>query len=117
MSEVGEQPTLFVEHLRPDGDVKLGVGARGTVLQRSAAAAAAARPDVLIRPERRQIAEIVIRDQDDVAARTAVAAVRPAFRNMLLPAERQAAVATAAGLHVKPDAVVEHQRTSRIAFA
>ena len=113
MREVGEQPSLVVEHLCADGDVELGVGARGTVLQRTAAASAAAGLDVLIRAKRRQIAEVVIRDEHDVAARAAVAAVRPSLGNVLLPAKGEAAVAAAARLHVDSDAVVEHQRDSR----
>ena len=113
MREVREQAFLVVEHLCADGDAELGVGARGAVLQRTAAAAAAARLDALIRAERRQIAEVVIRDEHDVAARTAVAAVRSSLRNVLLAAEREAAVAAATRLHVKSDAVVEHQRTRR----
>jgi hypothetical protein len=71
---------------------------------------------MLIRAERRQIAQIVIGDEHDVAARTAVAAVRPSLGNVLLPAERETAVAAAAGLHVKSDAVVKHQRIRREGF-
>jgi hypothetical protein len=113
MREICEQPFLVVEHLRPDRDTELGIGARGTVLQRAAAASAAACLDVLIRPEGRQIAEVVIRDEHDVAARAAVAAVGPSLGNVLLAAEREASVAAATRLDVNSDAVVEHQRISR----
>src|SRR5206468_12478253 len=102
------------EHLRPDRDVQLGHDACGAVLQCAAAAAAATRLDVLMRAERRQIAKAVVRDENNVATGAAVAAVRPSFRDVLLPAEGEAAVAAAARLNMESNAVVEHhQRPSR----
>jgi len=113
MCEVGKQTTLVVENLRPNGDLKLGVDARRTVLERAAARSAASRLDVLIRTKRRQITEVAISDEHDVAARTTVAAVRPSLRDVLLPTERETAVTAAARLNVESDAIVEHQRISR----
>jgi hypothetical protein len=111
--EVGEEATLVIENLRPDGNVKLRGGAGRTVFERAAAGSAARRLDMLIRTKCRQIPEVVISDEHDVAARTTVAAVRSSLRDVLLPAERETAVTAAAGLNVESDAVVEHQRISR----
>jgi hypothetical protein len=60
--------------------------------------------------QRGEIPQRRVRDEDDVAAVAAVAAVGAALRDVLLAAERQAAVAAATGLQVKLCAVGERGR-------
>ena len=79
-----------------------------TVLQRAAARLPVPATKPTPSSKRRQVAEIRIGDQHDVSPGSAVAAVRPAFRDVLLTAEVQAAVAAAPRLHVNAGAVVEH---------
>jgi hypothetical protein len=57
-----------------------------------------------------EVAEIRIADEDDVAAGTAVAAVRAALGDVLLPAEAQRTVAAAPRLHVDAGAVGKQKR-------
>src|SRR5262245_9871481 len=60
------------------------------------------------RAKRREIAEVGVCHQDDVAARPAVTAVRPALRHVLLAPQVDAAVAAAPRLHLDAGAVLEH---------
>jgi len=83
------------------------------VLQRAAPVAAAAGLHALIRPERREVTQILLGEENDIAAGTPVAAIRTAFRNVLLAAKREAAVATPPRLHVDAGAIVEHGATAR----
>src|SRR5207302_11144306 len=82
--------------------------ARCAVLQRTAAGPAVPGPKPAPCPKRREVAQVGIGNQDDVAAGAAVASVRAALRDMLLAAEVQAAVAAATRLHADAGAVVEH---------
>ena len=65
-----------VRHLRPHGDGEDDVVAVGAVLARAAAVAAAPGIEDRLRAERREVAQVGIRDENDVAAAAAVAAVR-----------------------------------------
>ena len=62
--------------------------------------------------ERREVAQIRVGDEHDVAAAAAVAAVRAALRHVLLAPEAEAAVAAAARLHLDAGAIVEHARAT-----
>ena len=68
MREVREQVPSVVEDLRADRHAQLGILAGGAVLQRPAAAAAALGLEALIRPKPRQVAQIRLGDEHDVAA-------------------------------------------------
>src|SRR6266542_4422287 len=112
MREVGEQLLVLVEDLRADGDAQDCVLPRRPVLQSAASIAATFGLDVLVRPEPRQLAQVRVRHEHDVAAGAAVAAVGAALRDVLLPPERKPPVTAPAGLHVDAGAVVEHRRYS-----
>jgi hypothetical protein len=81
------------------------------VLPRAAAGAAALRLDPASPLEAREIAEIGVCDHGHVAAWTAVAAVGPALRHVLLAPEAERTVAAAPGLHPETRAIVEHRFT------
>ena len=99
----------------PDRHGEDDVVAVGAVLARAAAVAAAPRVEDRLRAEGREIAQIGVGDEDDVAAAAAVAPVRPALRHELLAAEAEAAVAAAARLDANADAIVEHaHRVTRV---
>src|SRR5437588_4763283 len=108
MREVGDQVAVVGEHLRPDGDVHLDVTAVGAVLARAAAVLAARRLDPAPALQRSEVAKRRVRDERDVSPTTAVAAVRTALRDVLLPPEAEPAVAALAGLDVDPGPVAEH---------
>ena len=97
MREVGDESTVCVEHLRADGNVQHRVFAARTVRERAPTATARARAQLLVRPDAGEVAPARIRDEHDVAAVAAVAAVRAALRHELLAAKVHAPVATAAG--------------------
>ena len=84
------------------------VVAVGAVLARAAAGLAAAGPELRLRPERGEVAQIGSATSDDVAAAAAVTAVGPALRDVLLAPEAQASVAAAARQHLDAGAIVEH---------
>ena len=98
--EIRDQAAVLVEHLGPDGDTKLDRLARRPVLQRAAAGRTAACPVPSLHTKSRQIAQIRVRDQNDVASRSAVATVGAALGDVLLTAKVQAPVAAAARLDV-----------------
>ena len=81
-----------------DGHADLGVLPVGTVLLAATAVPASAGLDVLDPPEGGEVTQARIDDDHDVSPATAVTAVRAAFRNVLLAAKAQPAVATAASL-------------------
>ena len=105
--EVGEEVAVH-EDLRPDGHAQLGVGAVRAVLPGSASVLAAPRLDAVPPLQHREVAERRVRNQDDIAAVAAVAAVGAAFRHVLLAAEAEPAVAALARLNVDRRAVAEH---------
>ena len=109
--EVRDELLVLVEHLCPDGDAKLDRLARRPVLQRAAAGLTAAGLVAPLHTKGGQIAQVRIRDENDVASRPAVATVWATFRDVLLPAEVQAPVAAAARLDVDLSSIVEHTRT------
>ncbi len=82
--EVGDEPALTVEHLRAHRHVQHRVLAVGAVRQAPAAATAATGAQLLIRTDAGQVAPTRIRNQHDVAAGAAVAAVRAALGHVLL---------------------------------
>ena len=108
--EVGDQLPTFVEDLRPDGNSELDELAVRAVLVRAAAAPAAAALDPLVRAKAREVAQVGVRDEHDVATLAPVAAVGSALRHELLAPKRQRAVAAAPRLHVDASLVVEHLR-------
>jgi hypothetical protein len=96
-----------VEYLGADGNAHLDGLAVGSVLTCAAAVAALARLDRAAPLQIREIAERGVGDEDDITAVAGVTAVGATFGNEFLAAERQAAVAAAAGLDVKLRAVAE----------
>src|SRR6266511_1294161 len=111
MCEVGEKLLVLVEHLRSDGHVQLHVLAGRAVLQRASPVPAPAGLEPLVRMEARQVAEIRVGSEHNVATWTADATDRTAFGDVLLATEREAAVAAPPRLHVDAGAVVEHGTT------
>ena len=79
------------------------------MLAGAAAVAAAAALEQALAAKTREVAQIRVGDEDDIAAAAAVTAIRAAFRDIFFPAEAQRAVAAAARLHVNAGAVVEHR--------
>ncbi len=108
--EIGDEPVLL-EDLRPGGNAELDALAGRAVLARAAPGAAALRLDPLAPPENREVAQIRVRDEDDVPARPAVAAVGAAFRDVLLPPEAERTVAAAPGLDPETRTIVEQALT------
>jgi hypothetical protein len=106
MRKIGNEILVF-EHLRPDRNARLDRLAVGAVLACAATVAALLGGDPLAPLERRQIAQRLVCDEDDVTALAAVAAVGPTLRDELLAAKRQAAVATAAAFDVNRGSVGE----------
>ena len=106
--EVGDEPALAVDELRPDGNAELRSLAVGSVLLAPAPVAAARGLDLPDAPERGKVAERRIHGHDHVSPAATVAAVRPALRDVLLAAEAQPTVAPAPGLDLDVCAVVEH---------
>src|SRR5205085_10533951 len=107
--QIGDQLLVLVEDLRADGNADLGRLARGAVLERAAPRLTAAGLERLARAERREVAEIRVGDEHDVAAGAPVTAVGPPFRHVLLAPEVQAAVAAATRLNADAGAVMEHR--------
>ena len=108
MREVGDEPAVRVDHLRPDRDVQHRVLAAGAVREASSAGAAAPRVELLIGPEAGQVAPPRVGDEHHVPAAAAVATVRTAPRHELLAAEVDRPVPTAASLNKDARLVVKH---------
>jgi hypothetical protein len=108
MREIGDEMPIGVEHLRADGDAKHGVVACRTVLPCSTAGTPASRRVLALRPKRREIAEVWVGDEHNVAAVTSVTAVRPTPGHVLLAPEAERAVSTTPGDRGDAGAVVEH---------
>ena len=108
--EVGDQLAFDAERLRPDRHGDLDRGAVGAVLPRARPGSPRPALNFVLRPERRQVAQILVRDEHDVAAAAAVAAVGPALRHVLLAPEAQASVAAAARQHLDAGAIVKQRR-------
>ena len=81
------------------------------VLARASPVAAGAGSKPPASPEVREVAKVLVDLEHDVSPTPAVAAVRPALRDVLLAAEAERAVASAPGLHADLRPVVEHGRT------
>ena len=96
-----------VEDLRAERHVHDGVVPAPARHALALAVHAALAAQVPAEAERREIAHVGIGEQDDIAAVAAVAAVGPALGHELLAPERDAAVATATGLHDHRRAIVE----------
>jgi hypothetical protein len=106
MREIGDE-VVAGEDLRADRHAHLDRLAVGTVPPRAAAAAALRRLDPAPPLQRRQVSQRGVGHEHDLAALAAVTAVGPALGDELLAAERQPAVAAAAGLDVDLRAVRE----------
>ena len=115
LAQVGdERAVVGVVTCVPTGTVEHDVVAVGAVLARAAAVAAALRVEDRLGAERREVAQVRVGDDDDVAAAAAVAAVRPAFGHELLAAEAEAAVTAAARLDADACAIVEHAHSAHL---
>ena len=79
----------------------------------AAAVAAAPRCEDGATAQGRQVAQRRVRDERDVAAAAAVAAVGTALGHVLLPSEAERAVAAASRADDDADPVVEHVRCAR----
>jgi hypothetical protein len=106
--QIGDEPALGVEHLRSRGRAQHDVVTCRAVTSGASARAALASLEALLRPEAREVAQVGVRDEHDVAAGAAVAAVRAALGHVLLPPEAERAVAPATRLHVDAGAIREH---------
>ena len=99
------------------GRLHLGAGrhanlerlAVGAVALRALPVAAAAGAEAAAAPERLQVAQGAVADEQHVAAAPAVAAVRPAAGHVCLAAEARRAVPAGAGLDLDPRPVVQHR--------
>ena len=105
--QIGHQSSFAVEHLGTDWEPQLGHVPVGPVLTLTATVPAPACLEPRTRAKRREIAEVRVRDCDDVAAASSVAAVRSSLRHVLLASEAQPPVAAPARLHVDASVVVE----------
>ena len=103
--QVGEQPTVLVDHDGPIGDFHLQVGAGGPVAVITHALLARSGDDMRTEVEVEQGVYLRIDDQHDAAAAAAVAAVRTAERLEFLAVDRGAAVTAGARPGVDDDAV------------
>ena len=105
-----EQPlaALFLEKDRPDRHADEGVFAFAPVAVRAFPVAAALAAEFAVVAEGQERVQVLGGLQHDVAAVAAVAARRAAPRDVLLPAEGNAAVAAVAGLHPDFGLVNEH---------
>src|SRR5207249_1336488 len=89
--QVGDQLPVPVEHLRPGRDVQLDIGAGGAVPPGAPARASLAGLEALLGAEAGEVAQVGVGHEHDVAAGPAVAAVRAAAGNVLLPPEAERA--------------------------
>ena len=94
-----QMPVLGVEDDRAGRNGEDQVFGRRAVAVVAAAAVAAVGLPLLAMGQRGEAIDAFLGQEDDAAAVAAVAAVGPAARNVLLPAEAEAAVAAAARLH------------------
>ena len=101
---------LVVEDHRAGRDEDDQIVRTRAVALRAAARLARLGPPMLAMHERRQTVDARLGDDDHAAAVAAVAAVRPAARDVLLAPEADAPVAPVAGLDFDGDAVDEHGR-------
>ena len=101
LGQVGDQRLAVLgEDLGAERQGELDVGAVRARALLAHAVGAAARPEVLPVAVVDQGVELGSDPRDDMAAAAAVAAVRPAARDVLLAPEADAAVAAVAGAHV-----------------
>ena len=107
--EVGNELAALVEELRADRELEHDRGAVGTVLAGAAPVAAALGLERDPSAQHGEIAQIGVRDDDDVAAPAAVTAIGPTLGDELLPAEAQPAVAATTGADSDAGAIVEHR--------
>ena len=115
MCQVREQPALVVEHLRADRDGELDVLAVGAVLVSALPVHAALGLEAALAREEREVAQVWVHRDDDVAALAPVTTVRTALRHVLLPPEAETAVASATATHFDARPVVEHAVSGRVA--
>ena len=107
--EVRDQVALGAVRLRPDGNRELDRLAVGAVLARAAARLAAAGPELRLRAERGEVAQVGVGDGATTSPpRPPSPPSGPPFGHVLLAPEAQASVAAAAGQHLDAGAVVEH---------
>src|SRR5436190_10185380 len=111
--QVDDEIAVRVDDLRPHRHRQLDVLAVGPVLSGPTAPAAAPAFERALSAEAREIPQVGVRGENDVAATAAVTAVGAALRDIFFPAEAQRAVAAAPRLHVNAGTVVEHGRPSR----
>jgi hypothetical protein len=107
VGEIREQVLGLVEDLGAHGDGELDRVSRRTVLRLAPTVTAALTLEAALALEVREVTEVGVRKEDDVAAVAAVAAVRAALRHVLLAAEAERAVAAATASHLDAGAIVE----------
>ena len=108
MSEVDEETSLFVQHLRPHGHRELDALPVGSALVLALTVNAAAAFEPALALEEGEVTAVGVGYEDDVAAVAAVAPVGASPRHVLLAPEAERAVAAAAASHLDPGAIVEH---------
>jgi hypothetical protein len=96
-----------------DGHGHFEVGAAAAAAVAALAVAAALGAVLGVEAEMQQRVVVEAGDEDHVAAAAAVAAARPAPRDVLLPAEGDAAVAAVAGLDANDGLVNKHEKAVR----
>src|SRR5205085_1923410 len=111
MREIRDDPLFLVEHLRPHRDAQHRVVAVRAVRERAASGTAAAGAELLVWLQTGEVATPRVCLEHDVAARSTVAAVRPALRDVLLAPEMDRPVAAATGDHCQSGTVMEHRYT------
>jgi hypothetical protein len=112
--EVGDHRLAVLgDHLGPDRHTQHKVIAAGTGAVAPRAATTVGRAEMLLIAIVDQRVEIVLRDDDDVAALAAVTAVRPAELDEFLAPKAQRTGATVAALHVDLALVEKFHRVIR----
>src|SRR3954468_8266579 len=98
---------------RPRWDANDEILSTAAMAVRAASVLAALGSPSLAMPERRETVDALFRNHDHAAAVAAVAAVRPAARDVLLAPKTHAAIATPAGFDFDSDAIDEHEKRDR----
>src|SRR4051812_25770045 len=94
---------------RPRWDANDEILSTAAMAVRAASVLAALGSPSLAMPKRRKAVDALFRNHDHAAAVAAVAAVRPAARDVLLAPKTHAAIATPAGFDFDSDAIDEHE--------
>src|SRR5215204_3755261 len=107
--KIGKQPARFVEDLGSHWNAELDVITLPAMHVLPPAVRPAPGSEPALALEIREVAQVRVRGENHVTARTAVAAIRAALRNIFLPPEAERPIAAAAPAHLDARAVVEHR--------